>query len=98
MLTGADTERGPFVAVINEAMARQFFPGRDPIGQHVQLGQTPEPDVPWHEIVGVVGNVKQTLASEPAAELYFPIRQADTVLPVNFVSLVLRTANHPRSA
>jgi putative ABC transport system permease protein len=79
-------------------MARQFFPGRDPIGQHVQLGQTPEPDEPWHEIVGVVGNVRQTLASEPASELYFPIRQADTVLPVNFVSLVLRTANDPRSA
>ena len=64
----------------------------------MQLGQTPEPDVPWHEIVGVIGNMKQNLATDPAAELYFPLRQADTVLPVNFVSLVLRTANDPRAA
>ena len=67
------------------------------MGQHVQLGQSPDPDTPWHEIVGVVGNVKQSLANDPAAELYFPLRQADTVLPINFVSIVLRTTGDPRS-
>jgi putative ABC transport system permease protein len=96
-LTEADNESGPAVAVINEAAARQFFPGRNPIGQHLQLGQTPEAEVAWHEIVGVVGNVKQTLATEPASELYYPLRQTDTFLPVYFVSLVLRTANDPHS-
>jgi putative ABC transport system permease protein len=95
-LAETDTDRAPFVAVVNEAFARQYFPDRNPIGQHVQLGQSPETDVPWHEIVGVVGNVKQNLATDPAAELYFPLRQADTVLPVNFVSIVLRTAGDPR--
>ncbi len=96
-LTDADTERGPFVAVINEAMARQHFPNRNPLGQRLQLGQTPDADAPWHEIVGVVGNVRQNLATDPAAEMYFPIRQANTVLPVNFVSVVLRTAGDPRN-
>jgi putative ABC transport system permease protein len=96
-LADSDTERGPFVVVINEAMARQFFPNQNPLGQHLQLGQTPEKEVPWHEIVGIVGNVRQTLAGEPASEMYMPIRQADSVLPVSFASLVLRTANDPRS-
>ena len=95
-LADADTERAPFVAVVNEAFARQYFPNQNPLGQHVQLGQTPDPETPWHEIVGVVGNVKQNLANDPAAELYFPLRQADTVLPINFVSVVLRTSGDPR--
>jgi putative ABC transport system permease protein len=96
-LTDADTERGKFVAVINEAMARQYFPNQNPLGQHLQLGQEPDADTPWHEVVGIVGNVRQNLATDPAAEMYFPIRQANTVLPVNFVSLVLRTAGDPRA-
>jgi putative ABC transport system permease protein len=96
-LTDADTERAPAVAVINEAMARQYFPNQNPLGQRLQLGQTPEADVPWHEIVGIVGNVRQNLATDPAAEMYFPIRQANAILPVNFVSVVLRTAGDPRA-
>ena len=95
-LNDADTERSPAVAVINEAMARQYFPNQNPLGQRLQLGQTPEADVPWHEIVGIVGNVRQNLATDPAAEMYFPIRQANAVLPVNFISVVLRTAGDPR--
>jgi putative ABC transport system permease protein len=63
----------------------------------LQLGQSPEAGEPWHEVVGVVGNVKQTLATDPGAEFYFPIRQVDTLLPVNFVSVVLRTGNDPRA-
>lgn len=96
-ITDADTEGAPHVAVINEAMARQYFPKQNPIGRHVQLGQTPDPSVPWHEIVGVVADVRQTLAGEPAAEMYMPIRQVDALLPVTFVSLVLRTETDPRA-
>jgi putative ABC transport system permease protein len=85
------------VAVINEAMARQHFPNQNPLGQQLQLGQSPDADTPWHEIVGIVGNVRQSLATDPAGELYFPIRQANTVLPVNFASVVLRAAGDPRN-
>jgi putative ABC transport system permease protein len=95
--TDADTERGPAVAVVNEAFVKQYFPNQNPLGQRLQLGQTPESDVPWHEIVGVVGNVRQNLATDAAAEMYFPIRQANALLPVNFVSVVLRTAGDPRT-
>jgi len=95
LLEDRDTERAPFVAVVNQAMARQFFPGESPLGKHVQLGGTPENGVPWMEIVGVVGDLKQDLAVAPTAEMYMPFRQFDTVLPVYAMSLVLRTMDDP---
>jgi len=47
------------------------------------------------EIVGVVGDTKQALASESATEMYVPYRQADKVLPVFAMTLVVRTAGDP---
>jgi putative ABC transport system permease protein len=49
------------------------------------------------EVVGVVGDVKQSLAAEAPTEMYVPFRQADKVLPVFGLSMVLRTGNDPRS-
>ena len=43
---------------VREAMARRYFPGQDPIGRRVLVGQREEV---WREIVGVVGDVRQTL-------------------------------------
>jgi putative ABC transport system permease protein len=93
-----DTENAPFVAVINRSMERQFFPGESALGKHLQLGATPEKEVPWMEIVGVVGDMKQNLAADPAAEMYIPYRQSNTLLPVFSLSLVLRTAGDPRNS
>jgi putative ABC transport system permease protein len=47
------------------------------------------------EIVGVVGDVRQGLDVDPKAEMYLPYRQADQVLPVFQLSVVLRTASDP---
>jgi ABC-type lipoprotein release transport system permease subunit len=47
------------------------------------------------EVVGVVAEVKQALASESAAEMYVPYRQADQVLPVGAMSIVMRTTGDP---
>jgi putative ABC transport system permease protein len=47
------------------------------------------------EVVGVVGDVLQGLGDESKAEMYLPYRQADTVLPVFQLSIVLRTAGDP---
>ncbi|HEV3219073.1 MAG TPA: ABC transporter permease [Candidatus Acidoferrales bacterium] len=90
-----DTERGAPVIVINRAMAQQFFPGRSPIGEHLQLGAIPTEGVPWMEIVGVVGDVKQSLTTEPASEMYVPFRQVDGLLPQYFLSIVVRTEGNP---
>jgi putative ABC transport system permease protein len=90
-----DREKSPPVVVVNSAFAKTYFPNQSPLGQHVQLGAVPDKDVPWMEIVGVIGEVKQSLASESAAEMYVPYRQADAVLPVVTMSIVVRTAGDP---
>jgi predicted permease len=46
------------VAIINEALAREYFPTGDPLGHLVRLARPPEAPMPWLTIVGVVGNVK----------------------------------------
>ena len=98
LITSHDTEKAPAVVLINATMARTYFPGEDPLGKRIQVGATPDPDpqVPNMEIVGIVGDVLQGLGVDPKAEMYLPYRQADGVLPVFVLSMVLRTAGDPR--
>jgi putative ABC transport system permease protein len=95
LFTPADIDKAPAVVVINATMARTFFSGENPIGKRMQLGATPEKEVPWMEVVGVVGDLLQGLDLGPAAEMYLPYRQADALLPVFQMSVVLRTAADP---
>jgi predicted permease len=90
-----DREGAPAVVVVNSAFARTYFPNQSPLWQHIQLGAMPDPTVPWMQIVGVIADVKQSLASESSTEMYVPYRQADRVLPVFAMSIVLRTAGDP---
>ncbi|MGB7845583.1 MAG: ABC transporter permease [Candidatus Acidiferrum sp.] len=96
-ITQSDTERTPYVAMINRAAVQQYFPDADPIGKRIQLGAMPEASVPWMEVVGVVGDLKQDLAGEPKAEMYVPVRQGDSLLPVFALSVVMRTERDPQS-
>jgi putative ABC transport system permease protein len=93
----ADREKGPAVVLINAAMARTYFPLENPLGKRIQVGATPDPDPqnPQMEVVGVVGDLVQGLGLDPKAEMYLPYRQADQVLPVFQLSVVLRTAGDP---
>jgi putative ABC transport system permease protein len=64
------------VALVNETMARQYWPGQDAVGRRFKLGD-PDSDVPWITIVGVVGDVRQMGLDAPVkAELYLPYSQA----------------------
>ena len=77
--TDQDRRGGPTgVAIINEAVARRYFEGEDPLGKVLKsVGVNVDEDEPerW-EIVGVVGNVRHAgLDVEPYAEIYFPHRQ-----------------------
>jgi putative ABC transport system permease protein len=96
-LTPADKDKAPAVVVINATMAHTYFPNENPLGKRIQLGATPDPDPqnPNMEVVGVVGDVIQGLGIEPKAEMYLPYRQADGVLPVFKLSIVLRTGGDP---
>ena len=96
--TQADNEKAPAVVIINSTMARTYFPGESPLGKRLQLGATPSPaaEVPTMEIVGVVGDVIPGLGVDPQTEMYLPYRQADVVLPVFQLSVVLRTTGDPQ--
>lgn len=95
--TDADREGAPAVVLINATMAKTYFPNESPLGKHLQLGATPENELPWMEVVGVVGDVKQSLASEAPTEMYVPYRQQINLLPLFNLSLVLRTATDPKT-
>ena len=95
LFTAADNERAPAVVIINASMARVFFPSENPLGKHLQLGALPDQQIPMMEIVGVVGDVRPGLGLDPQSEMYLPYRQADVVLPVFQLSVVLRTAGDP---
>jgi putative ABC transport system permease protein len=96
LLTPADNDKAPAVVVINAAMAAKYFPNENPLGKRLQLGATPENDVPTMEIVGVIGDVRPGLGVDPQTEMYLPYRQADLILPVFQLSVVLRTAADPQ--
>ena len=95
-IADSDREGSVPVVVINRSMARKFFPNQSPIGRRFQVGTTPDPTVPWMEVVGVVGDLKQSLASDASTEMYVPFRQANEVLPVYTLSMVLRTEGDPK--
>ncbi len=93
----SDREGMPPIVVINQAMAKTYFGDQSPIGKKMQIGAIPDNTVPWMMVVGVVGNVKQTLVSDMPTEMYVPFRQANEVLPVRNMSFVMRTEVDPRS-
>lgn len=69
LFTEFDSETTPAVAVINEAMARTFWPAGDPIGTRVKLSRSET--TPWTTIVGIVADARtETLADAPAPQIY----------------------------
>jgi predicted permease len=97
-LTGRDRDGSPNVAVINESMARQFFPEIDPLGQHIQFGTEPSPDLPAIEIVGIVGDVNQSFQVGSKAEIFIPYEQAPDPILVGMylnTALVIGTRDDP---
>jgi putative ABC transport system permease protein len=70
-----DDHDGPLAApvvLINEIMAKKFWPNEDPVGKRLQFGDAG----PWIQIVGVVGDVRQMgLDEPPRQEMYYPYWQ-----------------------
>lgn len=89
----ADTDGSdaPPVVVINEFLARTFFPGDEPLGRRIKLGGPGAP-APWRTIVGVAGTVgDRSPARTPRPEMYVP----DAQEPPRTMALVVRTEAEP---
>jgi putative ABC transport system permease protein len=72
LFTPADSPRSAPVAIINEAMSKQYWPGESPLGRRFELDEKG----PWITIVGIVETVRQRgLRREGRAEMYFPYTQ-----------------------
>jgi putative ABC transport system permease protein len=83
------------VAIINETMARQYWPGEDPLGRRFKHGPA-ESRRPWLTIVGVVADVRQMGAEAPIkAEMYMPYKQALSQYWYAPRDLVLRASIDP---
>ncbi|HEX8174893.1 MAG TPA: ABC transporter permease [Pyrinomonadaceae bacterium] len=89
-ITEQHNSNSPAVTVINETMARKYFPGEDPIGKRINLGN-PEKS-PWLTVIGIVRDVRQkALNEEPYPQMYVPYAQ----FPSRSMTLLARTSNEP---
>jgi predicted permease len=82
-----DAEETPRVAIVDETLAAQFWPGEDPIGKRIKTGHSSSKR-PWLEVVGVVRHVRsRDLAAASRIQVYWPYSQG----PWPFGALVVRT-------
>jgi putative ABC transport system permease protein len=102
MFTERDVYEAPAVVIINETMAKRYFPNEDPIGKHLALGGQKNPGKPvnpnpgkqsaWSEIVGVVADIKKlSLTAETVPDVYVPYWQWPMRRPI----LVVRATSNP---
>ncbi|HEV2492299.1 MAG TPA: ABC transporter permease [Terriglobia bacterium] len=91
-----DTETSEHVVIVNEQLARTYWPGQSPLGKQLRMG-SPSGAAPWLTIVGVAGNV---LSQGPDggfhAEVYVPYQQFPWVLSPDH--LLVRTAGAVKPA
>jgi putative ABC transport system permease protein len=88
--TKFDTLKTAPVVLVNQALARRYFPGEDPVGKKIKARSFGPPVE--REIVGVVGDVRHTgLDSEPRPEYFVPHSQS----PFGSMTLVVRTDSDP---
>ena len=70
-----DTKDAPRVTVIDERLAREFWPGESALGKRIRFGP-PEANEPWHTIVGVVAEVRhERLEMATRKSIYVPYSQ-----------------------
>jgi macrolide transport system ATP-binding/permease protein len=90
--TDAEDGSKPPVVIINQALARKYFPGQDPIGQ--KIGDTDLSPKSLKEIIGIVEDVKDgSLDSDIWPAVYYPFNQSTDT----YFSLVVRTSQSEKS-
>jgi predicted permease len=96
----SDTAAAPGVVLINEAMAKQFWPKENPVGQQIVIGKEVGPDFvePARQIIGVVGNTHDNgLGQDPGSMMIVPEAQVtDGMTSLNARIVPLRWAVRTR--
>jgi putative ABC transport system permease protein len=88
-----DRESTPPVIIINETMARKYWPGGNGLGQRFKWGSVSSDD-PWRTVVGIVRDVKHfALDAEAYSEVYVPVAQSGTTV----MTLAVRTTRDPQT-
>lgn len=83
-----DSRGEPETVIIDEAMARRFWPGQDPIGRRMRRGD----EDPWRTIIGIISDAKQfSPEKEPPIAVYYPSEQINA----RSMFLVIRTDTDP---
>jgi putative ABC transport system permease protein len=91
-----DTAGAPGVVVINEYMARRYWPGENALGKHITLNNPSSPRPPaWLTVVGIVKNaVRADWAAPPEEEFFLPYLQHTGTMG-HYMTLVARTREEP---
>lgn len=90
--SSSDTRTSAPVALLNERLAEQLWPGEDPIGRRLKYAR--QDDAPWLTVVGVVSDVRHRGPEEPVRpELYLPYRQ----MTQSMMAVAVRTTGDPLS-
>ena len=93
-LNAADSAGRPLAAIIDEAMARRFWPNQDALGKPLSFNPAAGANGPWMTVVGIAGNVRRyALTVEPDAQVYVPYEQS--LFAPQTSALVLRTPLDP---
>ena len=100
--TDSDTESSPLVVIVDERLAKKFWPGVDPIGRRMFKPENPkdltatDKNTHWITVIGVVGETKMAglvTTEDRVGTYYFPIRQASQ----RGLTLAVRTNGDPLS-
>jgi putative ABC transport system permease protein len=90
--TARDDRNASHVIIINQTLARRFFPNQNPLGKHMKPGMSAGKTDTMCEIVGVVGDVKhRNLWQQPDPESYVPYEQNS----IGAMNIVVRSENDP---
>ena len=91
--SAGDTAASPPVVMINDELARHYWPGQDPLAQRVSRSDHPKPGE-WATVIGVVESIKhRSLKAGADAEMYLPYTQS--LIGAKYTYLVLRTQGDP---
>jgi predicted permease len=90
----SDNIDAPGVVIINDALAKKYWPNEDALGKRITFSDTRKPDPKWLTIVGIVRSIRhRALDVDPQSEYYLPLAQD----PERTMVLTVRSTQDPRT-